>query len=48
VVIDGGYIQFVGFAVVHKETIGLSHKAEVEDRAWLSGQNWPDRFGESV
>jgi hypothetical protein len=26
----------------------LSHKAEVEDRAWLSGQNWPDRFGEPV
>jgi hypothetical protein len=23
----------------------LSHKAEAEDRAWLSGQNWPDRFG---
>jgi hypothetical protein len=26
----------------------LSHKAEAEDRAWLSGQNQPDRFGESV
>jgi hypothetical protein len=26
----------------------LSHKAEAEDRAWLSGQNWPDRFGEPV
>jgi hypothetical protein len=23
----------------------LSHKAEAEDRAWLSGQNCPDRFG---
>jgi hypothetical protein len=23
----------------------LSHKAEAEDRAWLSGRNWPDRFG---
>jgi hypothetical protein len=23
----------------------LSHKAEVEDRAWLSGQNRSDRFG---
>jgi hypothetical protein len=23
----------------------LSHKAEAEDRAWLSGQNRPDRFG---
>jgi hypothetical protein len=22
----------------------LSHKAEAEDRAWLSGQNRPDRF----
>jgi hypothetical protein len=26
----------------------LSHKAEVEDWAWLSGQNRPDRFGELV
>jgi hypothetical protein len=26
----------------------LSHKAEAEDRAWLSGQNRPDRFGELV
>jgi hypothetical protein len=26
----------------------LSHKAEFEDRAWLSGQNRPDRFGEPV
>jgi hypothetical protein len=26
----------------------LGHKAEAEDRAWLSGQNWPDRFGELV
>jgi hypothetical protein len=26
----------------------LSHKAEAEDRAWLSGQNRPDRFGEPV
>jgi hypothetical protein len=25
-----------------------SHKAEAEDRAWLSGQNRPDRFGEPV
>jgi hypothetical protein len=24
----------------------LRHKAEAEDRAWLSGQNRPDRFGE--
>jgi hypothetical protein len=24
----------------------LSHKVEVEDRPWLSGQNRPDRFGE--
>jgi hypothetical protein len=23
----------------------LSHKAEAEDRAWLSGENRPDRFG---
>jgi hypothetical protein len=23
----------------------LSHKAEAEDRVWLSGQNRPDRFG---
>jgi hypothetical protein len=23
----------------------LSHKAEAKDRAWLSGQNQPDRFG---
>jgi hypothetical protein len=23
VVIDGGYIKFVGFAVVHQKTIGL-------------------------
>jgi hypothetical protein len=26
----------------------LSHKAEAEDRAWLSRQNRPDRFGEPV
>jgi hypothetical protein len=26
----------------------LSHKAEAEDRAWLSGQNRPDRFGEPI
>jgi hypothetical protein len=26
----------------------LGHKAEAEDRAWLSGQNRPDRFGETV
>jgi hypothetical protein len=26
----------------------LSHKAEAEDRAWLSGQNRPDRFRELV
>jgi hypothetical protein len=26
----------------------LSHKAETEDRAWLLGQNRPDRFGEPV
>jgi hypothetical protein len=26
----------------------LSHKAEAEDRAWLSGQNRPARFGEPV
>jgi hypothetical protein len=26
----------------------LSHKAEAEDRAWLSDQNRPDRFGEPV
>jgi hypothetical protein len=26
----------------------LSHKAEAKDRAWLSSQNWPDRFGEPV
>jgi hypothetical protein len=26
----------------------LSHKAEAEDRAWLSSQNWPDLFGQPV
>jgi hypothetical protein len=26
----------------------LSHKAEAKDRARLTGQNWPDRFGEPV
>jgi hypothetical protein len=26
----------------------LSHKVEAEDRAWLSGQNRPDRFGKPV
>jgi hypothetical protein len=26
----------------------LSHKAEAEDQVWLSGQNWPDQFGELV
>jgi hypothetical protein len=26
----------------------LSHKAKAEDRAWLSGQNWPNRFREPV
>jgi hypothetical protein len=24
----------------------LSHNVEAEDRAWLTGQNRPDRFGE--
>jgi hypothetical protein len=28
--------------------IRLSHKAEAEDGAWLSGRNRPDRFGEPV
>jgi hypothetical protein len=32
------------FRVWHR----LSHKAEVEDQAWLSGQNRPDQFGEPV
>jgi hypothetical protein len=31
----------------HK-VIRLSHKAEAEDLAWLSGQNRPDQFGELV
>jgi hypothetical protein len=31
----------------HRVT-GLSHKAEVEDLAWLSRQNRPDQFGEPV
>jgi hypothetical protein len=26
----------------------MSHKAEAEDRVWLSDQNRPDRFGEPV
>jgi hypothetical protein len=26
----------------------LSHKAEIEDRTWLSGQNRPDWFGVTV
>jgi hypothetical protein len=26
----------------------LSHKVEAEDRAWLSDQNRPDRFGDPV
>jgi hypothetical protein len=26
----------------------LSHKSRGRRRAWLSGQNWPDRFGEPV
>jgi hypothetical protein len=26
----------------------LSHKAEAEDRAWLSGQNRPDQLGEPI
>jgi hypothetical protein len=34
-----------GSAENHRFT-RLSHKAEAEDRAWLSGQNRPDQFGE--
>jgi hypothetical protein len=26
----------------------LHHKVEAKDQAWLSGQNWPDGFGEPV
>jgi hypothetical protein len=26
----------------------LKIKVEAEDRAWLSGQNWPDQFGKPV
>jgi hypothetical protein len=28
--------------------IRLSHKAEAENRAWLSSQNWPDWFWEPI
>jgi hypothetical protein len=36
-----------GSPVNHRVT-RLSHKAETEDRAWLSGQNRPNLFGEPV
>jgi hypothetical protein len=50
VAIGGGYTEFAGFPVVHQNNRvpWLIHKAKTEARAWLSGQNRPDRFGESV
>jgi hypothetical protein len=38
---------FCGSPENHRVT-RLSHKAEAEDRAWLSGQYRPNRFGEPV
>jgi hypothetical protein len=37
-----------GVSPENHQVIRLSHKAEAEDRAWLSGQNRPERFGEPV
>jgi hypothetical protein len=37
-----------GGSLENRRVTRLSHKAEAEDRAWLSGQNRPDRFGEPV
>jgi hypothetical protein len=37
-----------GGSLDNHQVTRLSHKAEAEDRAWLSGQNLPDRFGEPV
>jgi hypothetical protein len=36
-----------GSPKTHRVTL-LSHKAEAEDRVWLSDQNRTDRFGEPV
>jgi hypothetical protein len=51
VVIGGGLHQVrrvCGGSPENHRLTRLSHKAEDEDRAWLSGQNRPDRFGEPV
>jgi hypothetical protein len=37
-----------GGSLENHQVTRLSHKAEAEDRAWLSGQNRLDRFGEPV
>jgi hypothetical protein len=37
-----------GGSLENHQVTRLSYKAEAEDRAWLSGQNRPDRFGEPV
>jgi hypothetical protein len=37
-----------GGSLENHQVARLSHKAEAEDRAWLSGQNRPDWFGELV
>jgi hypothetical protein len=39
---------FCGGSPENHRVTRLSHKAEAKDRAWLSGQNRPDRFGEPV
>jgi hypothetical protein len=37
-----------GGSLENHQVTQLSHKAEAEDRAWLSGQNRPNRFGELI
>jgi hypothetical protein len=40
--------QVCGGSLENHRVTRLSHKIETGDREWLSGQNWPDRFGEPV
>jgi hypothetical protein len=40
--------EVCGGLLENHQVTRLSHKAMAEDRAWLSGQNRPNRFGESV
>jgi hypothetical protein len=40
--------RICGGSLENHRVTRLSHKAEAEDRVWLSSQHRPDRFGETV